>query len=111
MTKEKIINGNMLVANFMGDYFDTGLEPAYYIRKNQEYDVRFAHYHDSWDWLIPVLAQIMRQEFTIPKFNLPMVNAKEKFHREIYSDLYWKNIEDIFKEVVIFVNIYNKNVK
>ncbi len=111
MTDRLILNGNMLVADFMGDYFDTGLEPAYYIRKNKEYDIQFAHYHDSWNWLMPVIRKIMGIEFTMPKFNLPMVNAQEQFGNQIYKGLYYKNPEEVFVEAIKFIDIYNKNVK
>ena len=96
MTNKQILNGNMLVANFMGDYFDTGLEPSYYIRKNMVYDIQSAHYHDSWDWLMPVIPKILGIGFTMPKFNLPMVNAQELFGNVVYKGLYYKKPESIY---------------
>jgi hypothetical protein len=49
---------NKLIAEFMDDYFDTGLEPAYYIRYNKEYKIGDSQFHKSWDWLMPVVEKI-----------------------------------------------------
>jgi hypothetical protein len=42
----------------MEDFYDTGLEPSYYIRKNKEYKIEEAQYHSSWDWLMSVVDKI-----------------------------------------------------
>jgi hypothetical protein len=49
---------NHHIAVFMEDFYDTGLEPSYYIRKNQEYKIEEAQYHSSWDWLMTVVEKI-----------------------------------------------------
>ncbi len=42
----------------MQDFYDTGLEPSYYIRKNKEYILEEAQYHSSWEWLMTVIEKI-----------------------------------------------------
>jgi hypothetical protein len=56
--EEYVIKGNHDIAVFMEDFYDTGLEPSYYIRKNKEYTIEEAQYHLSWDWLMPVVDKI-----------------------------------------------------
>ena len=50
--------GNHNIAVFMEDFYDTGLEPSYYIRKNKEYKIEEAQYHSSWEWLMEVVEKI-----------------------------------------------------
>ena len=49
---------NHAIAVFMEDFYDTGLEPSYYIRKNTEYKIEEAQYHSSWEWLMTVVEKI-----------------------------------------------------
>jgi hypothetical protein len=42
----------------MEDFYDTGLEPSYYIRKNKEYTIEEAQYNSSWEWLMTVVEKI-----------------------------------------------------
>ena len=49
---------NHHIAVFMKDFYDTGLEPSYYIRKNTEYKIEEAQYSSSWDWLMTVVEKI-----------------------------------------------------
>jgi len=57
--------GNHAIAVFMYDYYDTGLEPAYYIRQNKEYRLTEAQYHSSWDWLMTAIDKIETLEFKV----------------------------------------------
>ena len=50
--------GNHHIAVFMKDFYDTGLEPSYYIRKNTEYKIEEAQYSSSWEWLMTVVEKI-----------------------------------------------------
>ncbi|CAB4175384.1 hypothetical protein UFOVP1247_130 [uncultured Caudovirales phage] len=49
---------NHHIAVFMKDFYDTGLEPSYYIRKNTEYKIEEAQYSSSWEWLMTVVEKI-----------------------------------------------------
>jgi len=57
--------GNHHIAVFMQDFYDTGLEPSYYIRKNKEYKIEEAQYHSSWEWLMEVLEKIETLDFKV----------------------------------------------
>ena len=56
--EEYVRKGNHAIAVFMEDFYDTGLEPSYYIRKNKEYTIEEAQYHSSWEWLMTVVQKI-----------------------------------------------------
>ena len=56
--QEYIRRQNHAIAVFMEDFYDTGLEPSYYIRKNKEYKIEEAQYHSSWEWLMDVLEKV-----------------------------------------------------
>lgn len=56
---------NHHIAVFMEDFYDTGLEPSYYIRKNKEYKIEEAQYHSSWDWLMTVVEKIEELGFRV----------------------------------------------
>ena len=55
---EYIRKRNHAIAVFMDDFYDTGLEPSYYIHKNKEYTLDESQYHSSWDWLMSVIDKI-----------------------------------------------------
>jgi len=57
--------GNHHIAVFMEDFYDTGLEPSYYIRKNKEYKIEEAQYHSSWEWLMTVVEKIEELGFRV----------------------------------------------
>jgi hypothetical protein len=56
---------NHHIAVFMEDFYDTGLEPSYYIRKNKEYKIEEAQYHSSWEWLMTVVDKIETLGFRV----------------------------------------------
>lgn len=62
---EYTLKGNHNIAVFMKDFYDTGLEPSYYIRKNKEYKIEEAQYHSSWDWLMEVVEKIEELGFRV----------------------------------------------
>lgn len=63
--EEYIRKGNHDIAVFMEDFYDTGLEPSYYIRKNKEYTIEEAQYHSSWEWLMTVVDKIEELGFRV----------------------------------------------
>lgn len=62
MIEEKILEGNKLIAEFMGlSYCDKYQYEGWY--QNNEYNYRICDfnslkYHSSWDWLIPAVEKI-----------------------------------------------------
>lgn len=67
MEKNTVLNGNKLIAEFMNINLNTGFgskDSQYkYAEKiswlwNDEYYENTLHFHESWDWLIPVVEKI-----------------------------------------------------
>lgn len=57
-----------------------------------------AKYHESWDWLIPVVEKIYN---TYPGFKPEQINVYETFASI--------NIESTYNSVLEFIKLYNKN--
>jgi len=57
MTKDKILNGNILIAKFMNDIDSINSKISF--KKNCS--IEDLKYHSSWNWLIPVIAKIVNQ--------------------------------------------------
>lgn len=54
MTREEIIQSNKLIAEFMG-YYEDGI---YWTDGNHKCGEGGFKYHESWDWLMPVVENI-----------------------------------------------------
>jgi hypothetical protein len=80
-------NRNHVIAVFMNDFYDTGLEPSYYIRKNKEYIIEEAKYHSSWEWLMEVVEKIETLDFRV--------------HMDKYSCQIWKKYQDFPDNFII----------
>lgn len=76
MTQEKIIEGNRLIAEFMGwqkhiNTEDTWWFPNLYPFYNDghgetTYHITEARFHESWDWLMPVVEKIEDLDLGLP---------------------------------------------
>ena len=78
---------NKLIAEFMG----YEVHPVY---ESESHDL---HYHTSWDWLMPVISKITKDERYI-----------ENEYRESIMDVVpYGNIEDTIKTIVEFINQNN----
>jgi len=121
LTQEEIKEGNKLIAQFMGDYFDTGLEPSYYIRYNKEYKIEESQYHNSWDWMMPVVDKIngMGKAYSFAIFKSYVSLTVEKGGK-VFKDFSFAYSEYItatqtgkeaaFKLLVKFVKWENENL-
>lgn len=116
MNKEEIIEGNKLIALFMGatltedkrdqEYmFEASPSPEYaaiYWRISQ------MKYHSSWDWLMPVVEKILKNQ-----------NKAAKFTEQVSSELWYSifshqisinlliDINLMWQAVVQFIQWYN----
>ena len=83
------ISDNEMIAEFMGvDYVDIDT----YLESNKE-----LQYHTSWDWLMPVVSKITRDEQYI-----------DNDYREHLLDIVpYGHIEDTYNAVVEFIKQYN----
>ena len=90
---EKIIENNKLLARFMGEAL-----------RNLELDDENTgyHYHDSWDWLMPV---VQRCKKLFPTFIGGMYlysSVKDKLHR--------CDLVSTYNDVIEFVKGYNNKL-
>ena len=114
-----IQENNKLIAEFMGEPIEIDYEgtPLYDGWKDLEY-------HESWDWLMPVVEKINTLDgkykgsiysdpWGIVKCNIWM-KIKEKNHYELLSRPHFKNedfknpINSFYKTVVEFIKWYEK---
>ena len=84
------MENNILIAEFMGLNIDRGVQSDY-----MEHELR---YHESWDWLMPVLKKINEQ-----------ISPNVKGLWRTITNPYEFSIEDVYKQVVKFINQYNNN--
>jgi hypothetical protein len=128
LTKEEILEGNKLIAEFMGGEFKEDL-PYTFAKSGwlktpandhqtiaQDYDFR---YHKSWDWLMPVIEKIngLGKEYSFSIFKTYIALSVEKGGR-VFKDFSFAHSENItstqtskqaaFKLVVKFVKWQNE---
>lgn len=91
MKKEEIIEGNKLIAEFMGEHTWTNLTTL-----KQEYNGNY-QYHSSWDWLMPVVQKIYFDDL-----------ASSQMWDYISSTFRRPNIESVWLIVVEFIKFFNQ---
>ena len=107
-TKDRITEGNRLIAEFMGHKVDFGfkkdgvlLMPAGVGNANNNaahVSLNFLQYHASWNWLMPVVAKIVQN-----------IEYIEQENREYLMDIVpYGRIEDTLEAVVKFIEWYNQ---
>jgi hypothetical protein len=85
------MENNKLIAEFMGvDYVDIDT----YLESNKE-----LQYHTSWDWLMPVLKKINLQLHPDTYGAWRMISRPTEY-----------NIENVYAQVVEFINEHNKYI-
>ena len=127
MNNNQIFKDNILIAKFMDNWTDNGLEPAYYVYNHKGYQSNELLFHSSWDWLMPVIDKIesigetkdRKRRFEINSHNCQTAVFKPKFEVFIVG-CYLKSpekekasskIEAAYKVVIKFIKWYNKNEK
>ena len=140
MTQEEIIAGNKLIAEFMGELHKSGfinvfapkienLKENLYVVKSEPgerslFYLGLAKYHESWDWLMPVVEKIEQMGFeTEITCGIETINddrAYEFYHEACISDLSGSIVEDgigkskieaVWKTVVQFIKFHNEHGK
>ena len=89
-------DNNKIIAEFMG--ITPNDEGVYHISKYKGYDVENLSYHASWDWLMPVISKITRNESLI----------ENEYRESIMDTVPYGLIEDTYKTVVEFIKNQNK---
>lgn len=98
---------NLLIARFQGAY-NVGRKicfPGDYSIDKTEF-IRSLHYHDRWDWIMPVIKDIniRRAEGEFTRSQLPGP-ADRIFSLYISSEM-----EVVYDTIVDFIKWYNKNI-
>lgn len=105
MKQEKIIQGNKLIAEFMGNRFKPkskwynifGYRCDVFInRRGVAFPLHAMRYHSSWDWIIPVIHLIST------KYKIAYRGSN------IQKQLATFNVFLVFGAVVEFIQWYNK---
>lgn len=107
MKKEEIIKGNKLIAEFMGAKYDKDVYfpvhpsdlwlPTYGIVNYTTVDYgngKILEYHCSWNWLMPVVAKITKNESFIGN----------KIRENLMDVIPFGNIDDVYPFVIEFIN-------
>lgn len=89
--RTKYREGNELIARFMGTY-------SFF---------KWIHYHNSWDWLIPVIDKITDMDEYSSHYRPEMSSMFSDGSIQINT----KFIENTYEQVVEFINWYNERSK
>ena len=126
MTNEEIIEGNKLIAKFMGGKFrkskDKNALDKYFDLKDKGYFYYENEicYHASWDWIMPVLEKIEQIgciiEISYSLVCMCRICVIWKKHEKALNIINDNNgglepIIAIYKSVVEFIKWYNQNTK
>jgi len=123
MEAKEILEGNFIIAKFMGGVYDG---TKYFVFKEQNnrhlihgdlYDSQLK-YHSSWDWLMPVVEKIHSTPAVIFEFTIALIpfcrimytpkNQPHKiFMSEERNDI--TGMEAIYQAVIQFIYWYNTN--
>lgn len=115
----KIIEGNKLIAEFMGfrNYAGGGERVICNASLTPFAAYDFAHgndldklkFHSSWDWLMPVLMEIgNRTGYTLVMNEDVSYWCNEGQHDELPEFRGYSNIENIWEAVIEFIKWHNK---
>jgi hypothetical protein len=113
MTNEEILQGNKMIAEFMGLW---EAEEGYLYNTQFEKGFRMSdlQYHSSWDWLMPVVGKIedLGHIIIIGTLSDPLLTViyLEGFEQELEGSGSSK-IEAVYKACLAFIEWYNSQTK
>ena len=117
MTTEEIVEGNRLIAEFMGYkqrengglfWGNDGLGGLY---------PKDLKYHSSWDWLMPVVEKIQHLEDELPvkiDFQIHLLGAVELYidYKRVFAMTAFEPgtlINAVYEAILEFIKWYNEN--
>lgn len=111
MDKQEIIEGNSLIAVFMGFTRKQGALPHFSVPKGEDLkykaftlDINKMPYHESWDWLKPVVGKIGNISINYyQENNLPAYEECGK----LLSTHIVVSIETVYEKVIQWIKWYN----
>ena len=121
MSQEEILEGNKLIAEFMGlHYRSLKYYTGWY--KDPEFQNRICdydglQYHSSWNWLMPVCYKI--SEIIKDKYNIENLTPLDELFDILSGGLYYTNddlkvstnIMEVYSDVITFIKWYNSQQK
>ena len=113
MTDQQIIDNNKLIAEFDGLPKRTNGNTFYYYKRKST-PCESLHYHDDWNWLIPVVEKIGNTRVeSIKFFTVEITNEYTMIKGRVHTIIYNVSIEKsmraaTYKAVVEFIKWYNK---
>lgn len=110
MREQEIIEGNKLIAEFMGAKIEQGGNDEWYAMDIPLPDgtltgihLKDLKYNSSWEWLMKVVEKI------IPEFRPRAVNKKHPFFLIQYNLIQANGKESVWLAVVDFIKWHNDN--
>ena len=90
---------NKLIAEFMGctNPFNEIHDATLYKVEQGTFELDELQYHESWDWLMPVIEKCVRTGDDTDKWD------------NIFNALTTLSIKEVYEEVVEFIKQYNKD--
>lgn len=126
MTQQEILEGNKLIAEFMGSsfktykkghirkdsvtvcYFDDGMSPF-----SGGVSIKNLKFHSSWDWLMPVVEKIEKDYWvtvtTTRGISAVSIHQPKLAYEKIARVDSANKIEAVWLAVVEFIKWYNEN--
>lgn len=125
MTKKEILEGNKLIAEFMGGkvvnnvYFcnnpattPKGGSFCYtYEQYLDHYNIGQAKYDSSWDWLMPVVEKIKNICIKRSKIFLLKNRIPKQIEGDVFEALLKVDINVLYLSTINFIKWYNENTK
>jgi hypothetical protein len=102
MNKEQVIEGNKLIAEFMGWEYHKGFLCNPLGGSPLTLKVEELIYHSSWDWLMPVVIKI---------FQLKNIEGLYKQLNQLTEAYMLMDKKYIYKSVIQFIQWYNQQSK
>lgn len=107
--KEAPEQGNRLIADFMGYYFQGD---KFYSRSSGKGNwFKEAKYDRSWDWLMPVVEKIEKMDYGFKMCRKVVEVYIDSTKAIICKEKRANRMESLYAAVIYFVEWYNKNVK
>jgi hypothetical protein len=104
MTQEEIIQGNKLIADFMG-YPECGLKnkDPYYYEMKHAYENGNMRDHASWDWLMPVYKKC----YDVWRENYKDDEVCASIFDSIWQYLWKYEFNEFYEEIIILIKYIN----
>lgn len=99
---------NILIAQFMGAKIHGTEKKVVVFPDGKKYEggtKRILEYHSSWDWLIPVVSEILSREFKINSLGLD--NEYDELYYNLQDALWTLEIDQVYEVVIEFIEWYN----